>query len=94
MQVLTGKDRGLRGKVLVAFPKDDQVLVEGANRVKKHTKQGQSARGSQTGGIVETEAPHPRQQRRLRPPEDRQAGTAGLPDRRRGQEGAGLPQRR
>jgi large subunit ribosomal protein L24 len=57
VQVLTGKDRGLRGKVLVAFPKDDLVLVEGANRVKKHTKQGQSARGSQTGGIVETEAP-------------------------------------
>ena len=52
------------------------MLVEGANRVKKHTKQGQSARGSQTGGIVETEAPHPRQQRRLRSPEDRQAGTA------------------
>ena len=57
VQVLTGKDRGLRGKVLVAYPKADRVLVEGANRVKKHTKQGQSARGSQTGGIVETEAP-------------------------------------
>ncbi len=57
VQVLTGKDRGLRGKVLVAYPKQERVLVEGANRVKKHTKQGQSARGSQTGGIIDTEAP-------------------------------------
>ena len=56
VQVLTGKDRGLRGKVIVAYPKDDRVLVEGANRIKKHTKQAQSARGSQTGGIIETEA--------------------------------------
>jgi large subunit ribosomal protein L24 len=57
VQVLTGKDRGLRGKVIVAYPKGDRVLVEGANRIKKHTKQAQSVRGSQTGGIIETEAP-------------------------------------
>jgi len=57
VQVLTGKDRGLRGKVLVAYPTEERVLVEGANRIKKHTKQATSARGSQTGGIVVTEAP-------------------------------------
>jgi large subunit ribosomal protein L24 len=57
VQVLTGKDRGLRGKVLVAYPTQDKVLVEGANRVKKHTKQQTSQRGSQSGGIVVTEAP-------------------------------------
>jgi large subunit ribosomal protein L24 len=57
VQVLSGKDRGLRGKVIVAYPDSDRVIVEGANRVKKHTKQQQTARGSQTGGIVETEAP-------------------------------------
>ena len=57
VQVLTGKDRGLRGKVIVAYPDTDKVLVEGANRIKKHTKQQQSARGSQTGGIIVTEAP-------------------------------------
>ena len=57
VQVLTGKDRGLRGKVLVAYPNEERVLVEGANRIKKHTKQTTSARGSQTGGIVVTEAP-------------------------------------
>ncbi|MET9416948.1 50S ribosomal protein L24, partial [Streptomyces klenkii] len=36
---------------------ENRVLVEGVNRVKKHTKAGQTARGSKTGGIVTTEAP-------------------------------------
>src|SRR4051794_35768464 len=56
VQVLTGKDRGLRGKVLVAYPSEDKVLVEGANRIKKHTKQQTSQRGSESGGIIVTEA--------------------------------------
>ena len=57
VQVITGKDKGKQGKVIVAYPTQDRVLVEGVNRVKKHTKAGQTARGSQTGGIVTTEAP-------------------------------------
>src|ERR1700712_2586747 len=57
VQVLSGKDRGLRGKVIQAYPDVERVLVEGANRIKKHTKQQTSARGSQTGGIIVTEAP-------------------------------------
>ncbi|MGH3323088.1 MAG: 50S ribosomal protein L24 [Streptomyces sp.] len=57
VQVITGKDKGKQGKVIVAYPREDRVLVEGVNRVKKHTKAGQSARGSKTGGIVTTEAP-------------------------------------
>jgi large subunit ribosomal protein L24 len=57
VQVITGKDKGLQGKVIVAMPKDGKVIVEGVNRVKKHTKVGQTARGSQTGGIITTEAP-------------------------------------
>ena len=57
VQVITGKDRGLKGKVLLANPKAEKVLVEGANRITKHTKVTQSARGSQQGGIVTTEAP-------------------------------------
>lgn len=56
VQVITGKDRGKQGKVIQAFPSEDRVLVEGVNRVKKHTKAGQTARGSKTGGIVTTEA--------------------------------------
>ena len=57
VQVITGKDKGLQGKVIQSFPKDGKVIVEGVNRVKKHTKVGQTARGSQTGGIITTEAP-------------------------------------
>ncbi|GAB3123059.1 50S ribosomal protein L24 [Streptomyces calidiresistens] len=57
VQVITGKDKGKQGKVIVAYPREDRVLVEGVNRVKKHTKAGQTARGSKTGGIVTTEAP-------------------------------------
>ena len=55
--VIAGKDKGATGRVIEAFPKDDKVLVEGVNRVKKHTKVGQTARGAKTGGIVTTEAP-------------------------------------
>ena len=57
VQVITGKDKGKQGKVIAAYPKEDRVLVEGVNRVKKHTKAGQTARGSKTGGIITTEAP-------------------------------------
>ena len=56
VQVLTGKDRGLRGKVLVAYPKDDLVLVEGANRVKKHNRITATQRGAKAGGIETIEA--------------------------------------
>ncbi|WP_461036569.1 50S ribosomal protein L24 [Streptomyces mayteni] len=57
VQVITGKDKGKQGKVIVAYPREDRVLVEGVNRVKKHTKAGTTARGSKTGGIITTEAP-------------------------------------
>ena len=57
VQVITGKDKGKQGKVIVAFPREDRVLVEGVNRVKKHTKHETTDRGSKTGGIVTTEAP-------------------------------------
>ena len=57
VQVIAGKDKGLTGKVIVADPESNRVLVEGANRIKKHTKITQSARGSQQGGIVTQEAP-------------------------------------
>ena len=56
VQVISGKDRGVRGKVISVDADRDRVLVEGVNRVKKHTKLTQSARGAQQGGIVTTEA--------------------------------------
>ncbi|MGP3972197.1 50S ribosomal protein L24 [Streptomyces sp. 6N223] len=57
VQVITGKDKGKQGKVIVAMPREDRVIVEGVNRVKKHIKAGQTQRGSKTGGIITTEAP-------------------------------------
>ncbi len=57
VQVITGKDRGVKGKVIAAYPRDERVLVEGVNRIKKHTKVATSQRGAQSGGIVTQEAP-------------------------------------
>ena len=54
--VVAGKDKGARGKVLAAYPRLDRVLVEGVNRVKKHTRVRTTQRGSKTGGIVTQEA--------------------------------------
>ena len=42
VQVISGKDKGMTGTVLVVYPDPDRVLVEGVNRVKRHTKVGQS----------------------------------------------------
>ena len=55
--VIAGKDKGSRGKVLTALPREDKVIVEGVNRVKKHTRIRTTQRGSKTGGIVTQEAP-------------------------------------
>ena len=53
MIVLTGRDRGKRGKVLRALPQEDRVIVEGVNMVKRHTKPSQA---DPQGGIKEKEA--------------------------------------
>lgn len=55
--VIAGKDKGAKGKVIAAFPRQDKVLVEGVNRVKKHTRIRTTQRGAKTGGIVTQEAP-------------------------------------
>ena len=55
--VIAGKDKGVTGRVLEVLIERNKVIVEGVKRIKKHTKVGQTARGSQTGGIVTTEAP-------------------------------------
>jgi large subunit ribosomal protein L24 len=52
--VITGKDRGKKGKVRYAYPKDNRVLVEGINIRKRHAK----ARGqARQAGIIELETP-------------------------------------
>ncbi|MFV9511649.1 50S ribosomal protein L24 [Tepidibacillus sp. LV47] len=52
--VITGKDKGKKGRVLAAFPKEGRVIVEGVNLVKKHTRPSQA---NPEGGIITQEAP-------------------------------------
>jgi large subunit ribosomal protein L24 len=54
--VIAGKDKGAKGKVIQAYPARDRVLVEGVNRIKKHTRVTTTQRGAQSGGIVTQEA--------------------------------------
>jgi len=52
--VITGKNKGQRGRITRAIPSEERVVVENVNMVKKHVK----ARGPrQRGGILEVEAP-------------------------------------
>lgn len=52
--VLTGKDKGKRGKVIESLPKKGKVVVEGVNKVKRHTKPSPKM---PQGGILVKEAP-------------------------------------
>ena len=52
--VTAGKDKGKKGKVLQAMPKDGKVMIEGVNMVKKHAK---PTKANPQGGIMEREAP-------------------------------------
>ncbi len=54
--IIAGKDKGAKGKVIQAFPTRNKVLVEGVNRIKKHTAISTNQRGAQSGGIVTQEA--------------------------------------
>jgi large subunit ribosomal protein L24 len=56
VQVIAGKDKGVTGKVLDIDKRDSRVIVEGANRVKRHTKETTSERGAKVGGILTIEA--------------------------------------
>jgi large subunit ribosomal protein L24 len=58
VRVIAGKDKGAEGKVIQVLRDENRVIVEGVNRVKKHTKVvNQGGRAGTTGGIVTTEAP-------------------------------------
>lgn len=54
VQIISGDDKGKKGKVLQAIPASNRVLVEGINVQTKHTK---PRRAGETGGIVKQEAP-------------------------------------
>jgi large subunit ribosomal protein L24 len=55
--VISGRDKGKTGRVLEVLKDSDRLVVEGVQRVTKHTKVGQSQRGARTGGIETVEAP-------------------------------------
>lgn len=55
--VISGRDKGKTGRVLEVLKDSDRLVVEGVQRVTKHTKVGQSQRGTRTGGIETVEAP-------------------------------------
>lgn len=54
VKILAGKDKGKEGKITRIIRKDDRVVVEGINMIKKHVKPN---RMNEVGSIVETEAP-------------------------------------
>jgi len=54
VQVIAGKDKDLKGKVISVNKKDGKVLVEGVNMITKHTKPNAS---NQTGGLINQEGP-------------------------------------
>jgi len=58
VKVIAGKDKGAEGKVIKVLREEHRVIVEGVNRVKKHTKAvNQGGRAGNTGGIITAEAP-------------------------------------
>ena len=57
VRVIAGKDKGAEGKVIAVDAEAQRVIVEGVNRIKRHTKVvNQGGRAGTTGGIVTQEA--------------------------------------
>ena len=54
VMIITGKDKGTKGKITAAFPKTGKVIVEGVNMVTRHQK---ARNAMQPGGIVKKETP-------------------------------------
>jgi large subunit ribosomal protein L24 len=52
--IIAGKDKGKSGKVRRVLPKENRVIVEGANMIKRHSRARRAARQA---GIIELEAP-------------------------------------
>ena len=54
VRVITGSNKGKEGKVIKVLRKENKVIIDGVNIIKKHVKPN---RENETGGILETEAP-------------------------------------
>jgi large subunit ribosomal protein L24 len=58
VRVIAGKDKGVEGRVISVLAEEQRVIVEGVNRIKRHTKSvNQGGRAGNTGGIITQEAP-------------------------------------
>ena len=58
VRIISGKDKGAEGKVISVLREEQRVIVEGVNRIKRHTKVvNQGGRAGTTGGIITAEAP-------------------------------------
>jgi large subunit ribosomal protein L24 len=55
VEVISGKDKGKRGRVIEVLPKVERLRIEGVNRIKRHTKP--NPQKNVKGGIVERENP-------------------------------------
>lgn len=54
VKILTGKDKGKQGKVLMVFPRKNKVLVQGLNMIHKHARRTSQ---DQQGGVIQKENP-------------------------------------
>lgn len=52
--VMAGKEKGKRGRVIAVYPRENRILIEKLNMIKRHTRPNQQLR---QGGIVEKEGP-------------------------------------
>ena len=73
--VIAGKDKGSQGRVLKVFPKEERVVVEGVNLVKRHTKPDIA---HPQGGVVSREAPLHISNVQLRDPKTGKATRVGF----------------
>ena len=54
VMVISGKEKGKKGRVIAVYPQHNRLLIEKLNMIKRHTKPNQQLR---QGGIVEKEGP-------------------------------------
>ncbi|RRG10467.1 MAG: 50S ribosomal protein L24 [Lactobacillus sp.] len=54
VRVISGKDKGKEGTIKTTFAKENRVIVEGVNMIKKHQK---PSNAYPQGGVIDTEAP-------------------------------------
>ena len=54
VKVIAGDSKGIVGEIIAVFPRENKVIVEGANLIKRHTPANPQA-GRNTGGIIESE---------------------------------------